>query len=308
MNFPEITDIKPGRIIEKKIRGVYNEFCRSLGKISRFRIESNIMALITLDIEKCTGCGSCVHVCPNLIFYEKSGRIAPKIAPYSEERCIVCGHCVASCPVSAITVGDVSPENSPQLDKEKLPGFEQCMTLAQTRRSIRRYQRKPVSQEHLDKVFEILRWAPTAKNRLLLDWIVVNRRETVHELAGIIVDGLRDDPEYKDLVAVWDNGYDWVLRGAPCLLISCSNRENLWLAYDSGIAVETIDLVLPSLGLGGCWAGFFMHFAETNPVLRERLQIPDNVQVGATLMLGYPDREVYRRAPWRPEISVRFVE
>lgn len=54
----------------------------------------------TVDAEKCTGCGSCVGVCPVGVFELKEG----KSTVANPDNCIKCGACVASCPVKAITL------------------------------------------------------------------------------------------------------------------------------------------------------------------------------------------------------------
>jgi len=60
------------------------------------------MAKITVDPEKCTGCGTCVDVCPVGV-YELQGD-PPKSVPVKPEECLLCEACVENCPTEAITV------------------------------------------------------------------------------------------------------------------------------------------------------------------------------------------------------------
>lgn len=53
-----------------------------------------------VDAEKCTGCGTCVTVCPQGVF-EIQGDKAVVVKP---EECIGCRACEAACPSGAITV------------------------------------------------------------------------------------------------------------------------------------------------------------------------------------------------------------
>lgn len=55
---------------------------------------------LTLNDEKCVGCGMCVTVCPHRVF-NLENRIANIVFL---ERCIECGACMANCPVNAINV------------------------------------------------------------------------------------------------------------------------------------------------------------------------------------------------------------
>ena len=55
---------------------------------------------ITLDKEKCTGCGMCVNVCPHGVFKTKGTKAEIK----DPDSCIECGACSKNCPESAISV------------------------------------------------------------------------------------------------------------------------------------------------------------------------------------------------------------
>jgi NAD-dependent dihydropyrimidine dehydrogenase PreA subunit len=51
---------------------------------------------VKVDLEKCTGCGACVEVCP-----ADAIKLEDEKAVISDE-CIDCGACVAQCPTEAI--------------------------------------------------------------------------------------------------------------------------------------------------------------------------------------------------------------
>ena len=53
-----------------------------------------------IDSDKCTGCGTCVDVCPMGVF-EKEGE---KSAVKKPAECIQCRACEVSCPAKAIVV------------------------------------------------------------------------------------------------------------------------------------------------------------------------------------------------------------
>ena len=53
-----------------------------------------------VDKDKCTGCGTCVNVCPQGVFELKEGK-AEVVKP---ESCIGCKACESACPAGAITV------------------------------------------------------------------------------------------------------------------------------------------------------------------------------------------------------------
>lgn len=59
---------------------------------------------VTVDSEKCTGCGTCVSTCPVGVFELKKTGAAEKSVPINKDQCITCRACEAQCPESAITI------------------------------------------------------------------------------------------------------------------------------------------------------------------------------------------------------------
>lgn len=253
---------------------------------------------------RCTGCRLCALVCPMRVFTPQIA--GPPIIGATSEGCIVCGHCVAVCPVGAISVGQMTAESCRPADTSLLPTFKQFAELAAQRRSVRSFQKTPVSRENLDRLFKLLQVAPTAKNYLPLKWTVINDAQATAKIAEIVIDGMRQNEKLQLMVAAWDAGYDWILRSAPCLIFAHTDDQALWTVFDSAIAAEMIDLAAPLLGLGCCWAGFFIRAVETNPILRRHLGLNETDRIGAALMLGLPDKEVYKRIPNRPAPNIRF--
>jgi len=64
-----------------------------------FRYLQNV-ATLKLDQAICTGCGSCVEVCPHQVFILLDKRM--QIADL--DACMECGACAKNCPVAAIRV------------------------------------------------------------------------------------------------------------------------------------------------------------------------------------------------------------
>jgi len=55
---------------------------------------------VTVDQDKCVGCGECVDVCPVEVYEMKDG----KSEPVNSEECLGCESCVEVCEGNAITV------------------------------------------------------------------------------------------------------------------------------------------------------------------------------------------------------------
>jgi len=54
---------------------------------------------VTIDKEKCTGCGACVETCP-----VEALKLVDDKATVDPDTCIDCGSCVDECPVEAISL------------------------------------------------------------------------------------------------------------------------------------------------------------------------------------------------------------
>ncbi|KPV64392.1 MAG: Ferredoxin [Candidatus Bathyarchaeota archaeon BA2] len=58
------------------------------------------MVEVKVDIEKCTGCGTCVDTCPVEVFEVKD----EKSVVINNDECLVCRACEVQCPENAIEV------------------------------------------------------------------------------------------------------------------------------------------------------------------------------------------------------------
>jgi NAD-dependent dihydropyrimidine dehydrogenase PreA subunit len=70
--------------------------------------------VITIDVERCTGSGACVEVCPTGAIYLVEDR-----ATVDQSLCNECEACIAACPTEAITLA--TPERSPVAEPVLVP-------------------------------------------------------------------------------------------------------------------------------------------------------------------------------------------
>lgn len=272
------------------------------------------MSLFTIDETKCKGDGICVAECPMKIIEMEDDKSLPTPTAEADEKCIQCGHCVAVCPHGAFTHNQIKSEDFPPINKDWLLSTEQAEQFLRSRRSIRAYKEKAVEQAHLQQLIEIARYAPTGTNSQQVNWLVVNSRAEVMKLTGMVIDLIKvmvsnDHPMSKrynlaGFVTAWEQGVDIISRGAPALVMTHAPKEYGLAQVDCTSALTYFDLAAPTLGLGACWAGFFMIALSQYQPLIDALELPEGHGVFGAMMTGYPKFKYQRMVPRKePKIT-----
>ncbi|MBU0951484.1 MAG: nitroreductase family protein [Elusimicrobia bacterium] len=145
------------------------------------------------------------------------------------------------------------------------------MEAIKNRRSIRKYQNKPVEKEKLNSVLEAARLAPSARNRQEWQFIVVQDKQTREKLS-IAANNQAFVSEAPVVIACCglDDGY----------LMRCGQPAT---TVDLSIAIDHMTLKAVEEGLGSCWIGSFY-----KDEVKKILGIPKDIQVVELLTLGYP--------------------
>ena len=81
---------------------------------------------------------------------------------------------------------------------------------------------------------------------------------------------------------------DFVLRGAPSLVLALADADSDWGLTDAGIAISYLELAAAAHGLGTCWGGIVQRALTKNPELTKLAGVPTNRAVRGALMIGTP--------------------
>jgi len=175
----------------------------------------------------------------------------------------------------------------------------------QTRRSVRKFQDKPVEDDKLLQLFEAVRMAPSWANMQCWSFVVVkdkSKKETISELSYVEAffapKGYKVNPAKK------------ALAEAPLVIVACADPEKsgvLWDQHyymtDLGIAGQNLWLAARGLGLGTVFVGVF-----EEDKLRELLGIPQNIRVVGLFPVGYPFEEKAGGPTRKPLNEIVFYE
>ena len=271
------------------------------------------MDLFKIDFEKCDKDGICAIECPaHVIRMTEEGP-----APVTDAKtfCIACGHCVAVCPKGAFSLQMLSPEACMPVEKSLEISADQAVQFLRSRRSIRRYKKAPVPKGLFEKALATACCAPTGSNRQPVQWLVVNKKKDVKKIGAHVIEWMRfvvtKNPEvaqtlnFDALITQWDEGVDRICRDAPQLVFAYAPDDVGSGSADCHTALAYLELVLPTLGLGSCWAGYVNYAAGQWPGLKHELGLPDNHTSHGALMVGYPKFK-YFRAPKRNAPVIKY--
>jgi putative NAD(P)H nitroreductase len=164
--------------------------------------------------------------------------------------------------------------------------------VAKNRRSIRDYQSKPVSDEQLRKLFDMVRFAPSALNLQHWDFVIVkdlarrkllractpNSQKQLEEApVDIIVLGNSDITAHLEMVL--DPVRKERVKG---MATQPESSRRMWAQQNANLAAMTLMLAAQSMGLSTCpMTGF------NADQVRKEFRIDDKYEIVMIIPLGY---------------------
>ena len=140
-----------------------------------------------------------------------------------------------------------------------------------SRRSIRKYQQKPVPHEVIEQIVADAAYAPSWKNTQIARYVLVEDRTTIDKMAEEMVLDFKLNEK--------------TLKNCPAGSFS-TPKEAGFEMFDAGIAAQTFCLAAWERGVGTVITGYF----DEEKITR-LLNLPENQKVGCVIGLGYPDEE-----------------
>jgi nitroreductase len=161
-----------------------------------------------------------------------------------------------------------------------------------SRRAIRSYEDKPVSESAIQTMLEAATYAPSAINVQPWKFTIVTNKAEMKRLSDIAKPMLvRMLPDVGDegLVGLKkrlsDPNYN-IFYNAP-LLIFVSGLKSPYAVYDCSMAAQNMMLAAYTLGVGSCWIGTAVALAN-EPKVKASFGVPEDHEVHAAIIFGYP--------------------
>lgn len=295
--------------------------------------------MLRIDRQICKACGVCADACPRRI-PEVLANGADRAIGISAERlelCLECGHCAALCPTGAMQCTGL-PRGQHLPGGARLPDAGELLALLETRRSVRRYKRKPVPRAQIERVIDAAHAAPCAAGRGTTGVLVLDRPAPLAQLSEALYEhfeklarglanpvarffiGRSTGPAtmhtLNDLVMPSMRWYiRWyrearsneILRDCPVLMLFVHPTDEPLGQENCLIAAFHALLMCHALGLGACLNGLVPPACSRSTRARTLLALDPGHQVGAAITLGYP-RYTFRRLPPRQLAEVRYID
>ena len=154
------------------------------------------------------------------------------------------------------------------------------------RRSIRRYEDKPVSEENIEALLKAAMYAPSAGNEKPWNFVVIRDRNTLNEITTF-------------------HPHTQMLKEAPVAILVCADTSNVkydgmfWI-QDIAACTQNILLQAVELGLGTCWCGVYPNEALVG-AMTKLAKLPSHIIPVAVVAVGYPAEEREVRDRYNPE-------
>ncbi|MFC2029319.1 nitroreductase family protein [Chloroflexota bacterium] len=138
------------------------------------------------------------------------------------------------------------------------------LDIIKSRRSIRRFQDKPIPPEAIQELLEAAQWAPSGSNNQPWVFVVVQEPDTLQKIK-MFSPGLGGDP-----VALLIMCGDQSIKGSTAIM-------------DVSMATQNVMLAANEIGLGSCCIR-----SHNQGALQLFLKLPSHIVPELTISLGYP--------------------
>ncbi|QJB55767.1 nitroreductase family protein [Pseudodesulfovibrio sp. zrk46] len=160
----------------------------------------------------------------------------------------------------------------------------ELMEAIRTRRSIRKYEDKPIPDEMVREILDAAMMAPSAGNAQPWRFLVVNDRATLDGMAEL-------HPHIK------------MVKQAPLGIVVCADLSlekypGYWV-QDCAAAMQNMLLAIHDLGLGAVWTGVYP-MEDRVSAFKKMFNMPENVIPLGFTPIGWPAQQ--------PKSESRFKE
>ena len=159
-----------------------------------------------------------------------------------------------------------------------------ALSVIHSRKSVRKYLDKPVTNEQIEVLLRAGMAAPTAGDKRPWSFVVIT------------------DPAMLDTLS-FSSPWTGMLSEATAAIAVCGDKKagfgsEVWV-QDCSAASENILLAAEAIGLGAVWTGIYLNEEPTKYVKRV-LELPESVYALNIISIGYPTGVEKPKNKWDP--------
>lgn len=161
-----------------------------------------------------------------------------------------------------------------------------------TRRSVRNYSDRPVSDEVIESIIDAGIHAPTGLGLQPWRFVVIRDKAIMKQMSTHCKPRLLKQLEVVNIDAAAEfkkmlrsEEFD-IFYNAPVLIIVLGNKKAPTADFDCAMCAQNMMLAAHSMGLGSCWIGTAC-LVQDNPEMLQKLKIPEDYKVVAPIIFGY---------------------
>jgi nitroreductase len=143
------------------------------------------------------------------------------------------------------------------------------------RKSVRKYQDRPVEKEKIDMLLKAIMQAPSAVNQQPWEVIVIENKETLKKLSEM-------------------SPYSKMVDSSAVTFVLVANKDNFKIPsawqQDMGAATENLLLEAVELDLGAVWLGTAT-LEDNMEFVRKLFDLPENILPFSVVPVGYPEQQ-----------------
>jgi nitroreductase/NAD-dependent dihydropyrimidine dehydrogenase PreA subunit len=292
--------------------------------------QEGIMSWVSIDYDKCTGCGTCIEGCGRCFTMEDD-----RVTVYADtNNCVICGRCIAVCPADAITHTEMDMVNFHKIQNRDLISTDVFFEFLRQRRSHRAFTDKKIPEPEMKKLVDIVRYSPTGSNSQMVELLVIQDPDRIKKYSDLSVDfmvksgaGAKKHAEelraggkasqteinqiemmafYGDMMAQSrEMGLDPVFYNAPAVMVFHAPDQGFSKKDDCVIASTSMGLLARTMGLEYTYIGIFDGAANGSPEIMKELNLPEGNKVYSVIIVGYPKMKFFSTVDRKPT-TVRY--
>ena len=274
--------------------------------------------VVTVDREKCNGCGICIRRFEGYCISEQAGM---PVIDYAI--CNVCQKCVAICPTGAFLVNNTEPE---RIEGIKTLEPEELRGLLSRRRSTKLFKDERLSRSTIEEIVSAAKYAPNQHKNI--DAVVVTKAQLLEEIdrAALrfykrIYTALFSVKVLTRLLRLFASDlytikrkmeYDLLIRrqilkpGTQALVVLVGNTRASVTESSAQYLLATMIVLAEALGVGSCLMDSIKIVMNNNRKLRQVVSIDRGVKILGVLALGYSAERILN-IPRGYELNIRWM-